>query len=119
MQHGKDFMVDKPGATSLEQLAELRRVLADPVLIYAIAYRERLENGATIRAGELVRDGAIGRAIQQEPRLLRRRCGMSGIQIIRAFRTSGTSCFAATESSATSVSLGLRLPRCRRGATRT
>ncbi|HEU0092414.1 MAG TPA: Gfo/Idh/MocA family oxidoreductase, partial [Vicinamibacteria bacterium] len=29
MKHGKDFMVDKPGLTTLEQLAEARRVQAD------------------------------------------------------------------------------------------
>jgi predicted dehydrogenase len=28
MRHGKDFMVDKPGATTLEQVAEVRRVQA-------------------------------------------------------------------------------------------
>src|SRR5262245_14383161 len=28
MQHGKDFLVDKPGITTLEQLAEVRRVQA-------------------------------------------------------------------------------------------
>ena len=64
MQHGKDFLVDKPGATSLEQLAEVRRVQAATGRIYSIVFSERLENGATIRAGELVRAGAIGRVIQ-------------------------------------------------------
>ena len=64
MQHGKDFMVDKPGATSLEQLAEVRRVQAETGRIYSIVYSERLENGATLRAGELVRDGAIGKVVQ-------------------------------------------------------
>ena len=64
MQHGKDFMVDKPGATSLEQLADVRRVQAETARMYSIVYSERLENGATIRAGELVRDGAIGAVIQ-------------------------------------------------------
>src|SRR5207245_1283917 len=29
MRHGKDFMVDKPGMTTLEQLAEVRRVQAE------------------------------------------------------------------------------------------
>ena len=28
MQHGKDYMADKPGITTLEQLAEVRRVQA-------------------------------------------------------------------------------------------
>ena len=64
MQHGKDYMVDKPGATSLAQLAEVRRVQAGTKRIYSVVYSERFENGATIRAGELVRDGAIGKVIQ-------------------------------------------------------
>ena len=64
MQHGKDFMVDKPGATSLDQLRELRRVQSETNRIYSVVYSERLENGATIRAGELVRAGEIGRVIQ-------------------------------------------------------
>ena len=64
MQHAKDFMVDKPGATSLAQLAELRRVQSASRRIYSVVYSERFENGATIRAGELVREGAIGQVIQ-------------------------------------------------------
>ena len=64
MQHGKDYMVDKPGMTTLEQLAEVRRVQAQTKRIYSIMYSERLENRATVRAGELVRAGAIGRVLQ-------------------------------------------------------
>lgn len=64
MQHGKDFMVDKPGITTLAQLAEVRRVQADTRRIYSIMYSERLENRATVKAGELVRAGAIGRVLQ-------------------------------------------------------
>jgi len=64
MQHGKDYMVDKPGITALEQLAEVRRVQAQTRRIYSIMYSERLENRATVRAGELVKSGAIGRVIQ-------------------------------------------------------
>jgi predicted dehydrogenase len=64
MQHGKDYMVDKPGITTLEQLAEVRRVQAQTRRIYSIMYSERLENRATIRAGELVKAGAIGRVVQ-------------------------------------------------------
>jgi len=64
MQHGKDYMSDKPGITSLEQLAEVRRVQAQTTRIYSIMYSERLENRATIRAGELVKAGAIGRVVQ-------------------------------------------------------
>src|SRR5215470_1864077 len=64
MRHGKDFMVDKPGITSLEQLAEVRRVQAETRRIYSIAYSERFENKATVKAGELVKAGAIGRVVQ-------------------------------------------------------
>ena len=64
MQHGKDYMSDKPGATTLEQLAEARRVQAQTKRIYSIMYSERLENRATVKAGELVKAGAIGRVVQ-------------------------------------------------------
>ena len=64
MKHGKDYLVDKPGITTLEQLAEVRRVQKETKKIYSIMYSERLENRATVKAGELVKDGAIGRVIQ-------------------------------------------------------
>jgi predicted dehydrogenase len=64
MQRGKDYMSDKPGMTSLDQLAEVRRVQAQTKRIYSIMYSERLENQATVRAGELVKAGAVGRVVQ-------------------------------------------------------
>lgn len=64
MKHGKDFMVDKPGFTTLEQLAEARRVQQETGRIYSIFFGESLGNRAVVRAGELVRAGAIGRVIQ-------------------------------------------------------
>ena len=64
MQHGKDFMADKPGITTLKQLADVRRVQAQTRRIYSIMYSERLEHRATVKAGELVKAGAIGRVIQ-------------------------------------------------------
>jgi predicted dehydrogenase len=64
MRHGKDFMADKPGMTTLEQLAEVRRVQAETKRIYSILYSERHENRATVKAGDLVKAGAIGRVIQ-------------------------------------------------------
>lgn len=63
MRHGKDFMVDKPGATTLEQLAEIRRVQAETRRIYSVLI-ERHESKTITKAGDLVRDGAIGRVIQ-------------------------------------------------------
>ncbi len=64
MQHGKDYMSDKPGFTTLEQLAEARRVQAETKRIYSICYSEHFENRATVRAGDLVKSGAIGRVLQ-------------------------------------------------------
>jgi predicted dehydrogenase len=64
MKAGKDFMTDKPGITTLEQLAEVRKVQKATKRIYSIMYSERLENRATVKAGELVKAGAIGNVIQ-------------------------------------------------------
>jgi predicted dehydrogenase len=64
MQRGKDYVADKPGITTLQQLAEVRRVQAATRRIYSIVYSERFENRATIKAGELVQAGAIGKVIQ-------------------------------------------------------
>jgi predicted dehydrogenase len=64
MQHGKDYLSDKPGITTLEQLAEVRRVQAETKRIYGIMYSERLEVRAAVKAGELVQQGAIGKVIQ-------------------------------------------------------
>jgi predicted dehydrogenase len=64
MRAGKDFMSDKPGATTLGQLDDVRRVQAETKRIYSILYSERLESAATVRAGELVKQGAIGAVVQ-------------------------------------------------------
>jgi predicted dehydrogenase len=64
MRHGKDFMVDKPGLTTLEQLAEARRAQKETGRIYSIDYSESFGNRAVVRAGELVKAGAIGRVVQ-------------------------------------------------------
>jgi predicted dehydrogenase len=63
MRHGKDYMTDKPGMTSLEQLAEVRRVQAETKRIYSICYSEHFETRSTVKAGELVAAGAIGKVV--------------------------------------------------------
>jgi predicted dehydrogenase len=63
MRHGKDFMVDKPGITSLTQLAEVKKVQAETKRIYSICYSEHFETRSTVKAGELLRSGAIGRLV--------------------------------------------------------
>jgi predicted dehydrogenase len=64
MRHGKDVVSDKPGFTTLEQLAEARQVQAETGRIYSICYSERLEVRAAVKAGELVKAGAIGKVVQ-------------------------------------------------------
>jgi predicted dehydrogenase len=64
MQHGKDYMSDKPGFTSLDQLAQVRQVQAETGRIYSICFSERLEVPAAVKAGELVQAGAIGKVVQ-------------------------------------------------------
>src|SRR5688572_19007433 len=64
MRHGKDFMVDKPGIITLKQLEEVKKAQKETKRIYSIMYSERFENRATVKAGELVKAGAIGQVIQ-------------------------------------------------------
>jgi predicted dehydrogenase len=64
MQHGKDYLVDKPGITTLKQLEEVRKVQKQTKQIYSIMYSERFENRATVKAGELIKSGAIGKVVQ-------------------------------------------------------
>jgi predicted dehydrogenase len=64
MKAGKDYMSDKPGITTLAQLEEARRVQAETKRIFSIMYSERLENRATVKAGELVKAGAVGKVVQ-------------------------------------------------------
>lgn len=64
MGHGKDFMVDKPGVTTFEQLETVMRVQRETGQIYTINFTERFEVRAVTRATELVRAGAIGTVLQ-------------------------------------------------------
>ena len=64
MKHGKDFLSDKPGITTLDQLAAVRKTIAETKRIYGIMYSERLEVKAAVYAGELIKQGAIGKVIQ-------------------------------------------------------
>ncbi len=64
MKSGKDFMADKPGIVTLEQLAEVRRVQKNTKRIYSIMYSERLGNPTSVQAEVLIRSGAIGKVVQ-------------------------------------------------------
>ncbi|RTE52328.1 gfo/Idh/MocA family oxidoreductase [Arenibacter aquaticus] len=64
MKTGKDFMTDKPGILTMDQFKEVKRVQKETKRIYSIVYSERLGNPASVKAGELVRAGAIGKVVQ-------------------------------------------------------
>ncbi len=63
MQAGKDYFTDKTPFTSLDQLADARRVTADTKRKYAVYYSERLHVESAMYATDLVAGGAIGRVI--------------------------------------------------------
>jgi predicted dehydrogenase len=63
MRHGKDVMSDKPGMTTLDDLRTLRHVQGETGRIFSVLYSEHFETRSTVRAGELVRAGAIGEVI--------------------------------------------------------
>ena len=64
MEHGKDVMSDKPGCTSLEQLAQVRKAKAETGHIWSVTFSERFSVRAVTRAAELIGSGAIGRVVQ-------------------------------------------------------
>ena len=64
MEAGKDVMVDKPGCTTLEQLAAIRETQARTGRIWTVNFSERFEVPAVAKAEELVLGGAIGRVVQ-------------------------------------------------------
>jgi predicted dehydrogenase len=64
MQAGKDVMVDKPGVTTLAQLADVEASCRATGRIFSVCFSERFIVPATLVAGKLIEDGAIGRVIQ-------------------------------------------------------
>lgn len=64
MRAGKDVMVDKPGVTTAEQLAAVEAAVAETGRIFSVCFSERFLVPATLVAGKLIADGAIGRVVQ-------------------------------------------------------
>ena len=64
MDHGKDYFTDKAPFTTLEQLENARAKVNKTGLKYAVYYSERLHVESAVFAGQLIKDGAIGRVIQ-------------------------------------------------------
>lgn len=64
MRHGKDVMIDKPGATTMDQLERLQATVAETGRIFSICFSERLAVRSAEKAGQLISGGAIGTVIQ-------------------------------------------------------
>jgi predicted dehydrogenase len=64
MQAGKDYFTDKTPFTSLEQLQQAQVVAVRTGRKYMVYFSDRLHVEAAVHAGNLIRDGAIGRIIQ-------------------------------------------------------
>ena len=64
MQAGKDYFTDKAPLTTLEQLEDVKRTIAETGRKYMVNYSERLQVEAAVYAGELVQAGAIGKVVQ-------------------------------------------------------
>ncbi|MCL2202734.1 MAG: Gfo/Idh/MocA family oxidoreductase [Defluviitaleaceae bacterium] len=64
MEAGKDYFTDKAPLTTLAQLADAKAAVDKTGKKYAVYYSERLHSEAAIFAGELIRDGAIGKVVQ-------------------------------------------------------
>jgi predicted dehydrogenase len=64
MHAGKDYFSDKSPFTTLDQLARAREAVKATGRKYMCDFSERLHSEAGWHAGELIREGAIGRVLQ-------------------------------------------------------
>lgn len=64
MVAGKDYFADKPPLTTLDQLELARQKVKETGQKYAAYYSERIHVEAAVYAGDLIKDGAIGRVVQ-------------------------------------------------------
>ncbi len=64
MNAGKDYFTDKTPFTSLKQLEETKEVVKQTGQKYMVYYSERLHVEGAVFAGDLIKNGAIGRVIQ-------------------------------------------------------
>jgi len=84
MKHGKDYLTDKPGIITLDQLAAVKKTQQETKQIYSIMYSERFENKATEKASKLVAAGAIGQVIQTvnlAPHRINNGVGKTGLSV--------------------------------------
>ncbi|MEK3889199.1 Gfo/Idh/MocA family protein [Bacillus sp. FSL K6-3431] len=64
MERGKDYFTDKTPFTRLEQLEAAKEVVKRTGKKYMVYYSERLHVESAVYAGDLIKQGAIGRVLQ-------------------------------------------------------
>lgn len=64
MKAGKDYFVDKAPLTTLEQLERVKQTVRETGKKYMVSYSERLQVESAVYAGDLIKQGAIGKVIQ-------------------------------------------------------
>jgi len=64
MNAGKDYFCDKTPFTTLDQLAQARKTVAETGRKYMVYFSERLHVESAVFAGQLIEEGAIGRVVQ-------------------------------------------------------
>lgn len=64
MDAGKDYFTDKTPFTTLDQINAARKKAAETGKKYMVYYSERIHVECAVRAGQLLREGAIGRVLQ-------------------------------------------------------
>jgi predicted dehydrogenase len=64
LTNGKDVVADKPGCVTLDQLDEIEKAVAESGRFWSLTFSERFEVRCTVKAGQLIQDGRIGRVVQ-------------------------------------------------------
>ena len=64
LRNGKDVVADKPGCITLDELDDLEKTVAASGRFWSVTFSERFEVRCAVKAGELVREGRIGRVVQ-------------------------------------------------------
>ena len=64
MSHGKDVLVDKPGCTSLEQLADIQRAVGETGRRWVVSFSERISVESASLADQLIAEGRVGKVVQ-------------------------------------------------------
>jgi len=64
MDAGKDYFADKPPLITLSQLEQAKQKVQGTGQKYAVYYSERIHVEAAVYAGDLIKDGVIGKVVQ-------------------------------------------------------